>query len=747
MKTSPLNIFVLLPLVLLCGFIHESEAAITAESLGAADAGYGAGGDQYQAAQTFQATLSGKVGGVTVYLADSGQPDPTFVTVTLTEVTGGVPGAVLGSATIVSPLTQVSSAAFTADFSSQSILLAQGTNYALTISTPDSIRVRGDVGDPYPDGSGFFSSDSGTNWIPWGDGDFNFQVQVLPEQRDDRLIAVDSRDGELFRLDRSSGVVSDPVLLPYNFRDPDLDAYRGMAWHPGADAYYVLVGASDGRPILATMDPNDGSFSPIAPVGVHKTPGGSPSLTFGPAPDYTLYLITGGSASTTPNSIYTIDPTTGEATPTGWTTAGLSAHAIEYNPADGFLYHFYNTVEGGGGSPGLEKIDITNGTATTIPLTGAVYGKVSGLAYLSNAFYVVGNSAKTLHTVTPTGDVTLVGSLADKFQNLASDGSSLYGLARGTGSGLREIDPADGSTLSNVALGPPPYYRRMKGLARDPVSGVLYGLTYPDYPATNNNRSVQLVQVDPLSGTFTQTLTLSVINLADLAFDDAGVLYGLAANPPSGPLDPGELEGGTIATINLSNGTVTAQPWATAKNPFLDQAIAFNSDNGLLYRVYPKPNDADLILMESIDPSSGSITPIGTVLTGQTGRSPSALTYDPTAGLFYLSLSDAFYSLTTGGTATLINVDLASLHDAHGLAIEPRLTLTSFSVDGAGATIGFTSVENREYGLYGSTNLIDWAPVAGFENIPATAPENTETNVPLPSSTKGFYRVGAPVGN
>ena len=59
-------------------------------------------------------------------------------------------------------------------------------------------------------------------------------------------------------------------------------------------------------------------------------------------------------------------------------------------------------------------------------------------------------------------------------------------------------------------------------------------------------------------------------------------------------------------------------------------------------------------------------------------------------------------------------------------------------------TISFESVLNREYGLYSSTNLVNWVPVPGFECISGNPPINTETGIPLPSSNRGFFRLGAP---
>ena len=154
------------------------EPGVTAENVGMAQAGYGAGGDQYQAAQTFKARLSGHVGEVTVLLSSGGEATP-FVTIALTEVVGGLPGVVLGTADIVSPTLDGTPTRFSADFSGQDIFLTQGTDYALTVSTPGSVVVRGFDGDPYSDGSGFVSYDFGATWFPFlVSGDFYFRVKV-----------------------------------------------------------------------------------------------------------------------------------------------------------------------------------------------------------------------------------------------------------------------------------------------------------------------------------------------------------------------------------------------------------------------------------------------------------------------------------------------------------------------------------------------------------------------------------------
>ena len=49
----------------------------------------------------------------------------------------------------------------------------------------------------------------------------------------DRLVGADRNDGVLFDLDPAIGVVSNPVLLPYRYGNPETCNYDGMTRHPG----------------------------------------------------------------------------------------------------------------------------------------------------------------------------------------------------------------------------------------------------------------------------------------------------------------------------------------------------------------------------------------------------------------------------------------------------------------------------------------------------------------------------------
>lgn len=543
--------------------------------------------------------------------------------------------------------------------------------------------------------------------------------------------ASNSADG-LFIIDSMTGETSASTRLDYQYDTPTSGSHRAMARHPGTGVFYVLTGRTNSWPILATLDPDDGTLSPIAAIGESKTPGTSVSITFGPAPDYTLYLITGGS----PGKIYSIDIRTGAATPTEWVTQGSGAHAIQYHRDNGELYHFYG-VEGGG-SPGLESIDLNTGVATAIPLTGDLYNKASGLAYLNGLLYLVDADSNVLHSVTESGVVTAMWTVSDSLRTLAADSTSLYGAADGSNAALHQIDPNTGAYTDTTILGPKPQFRDLDTIARNPATGILYGLTDADYP----NSGVQLVQINPETGAISSPVTLTIENLMDITFSTTGELYGVAGR--SDNMNPNTLLGGTIATIDLDTGVVTAQPWNTSKLDYRHKSLAYNSNDGLLYFITPASSGPQHVMMQTIDPLNGNVTTIGTILS-VTNVDPASMTYDAVNDVLYWCNSDTLYATKPTGQTTAI--DLAQSGMVGIEILPPREQITTFDFSQNGVSLSWDSVQHREYAIYSRANLStgSWQLVEGFNRIIATPPLNTASGIPLPSSNQGFFKIGAAI--
>lgn len=551
----------------------------------------------------------------------------------------------------------------------------------------------------------------------------------------DRLVG--TKRNELVTIDRQTGDLSDFVEI-----DPQIRAFPSSAsaqtYHPTEGLHYLITGGSTTQQ-LVVFDSSTGLTSSACTIDEIAEHGAS--IDFGSMADgYPLYLVGGGS-NPDPGAIYIVDTATGDAVDTGWATAGVGGHSIAFNSSDGYLYHFYNTSDGGGGSPGLEKINTDTGVITPVPLSGTVFGVCNGVAYQDGVFYVVQKSTKQLYSVTPAGVVSLLGTLPDNVTSLGSDGSTLF--TAGPDSSIKGIDTTTATYSSSVAVtnGNPSTRFSMEALARDPTTGILYMVAKRNYPGDTNLDSIY--QLDPLTGKLTNEVYLSVDSLSGFVFLPDGTLYATseAFNPPG----PNELTPGTIATVNLSNGSVTALPWPTTLSNGRPQVLAYNDNDGKIYRVYRKLlDDADEVFMEAIDTGTGVPSPVGFLdgLEESFTATPFDMTYDSKAELFYLAAQ------SVGVHAVTPQAEYAQIADSsprfYGLEIEPDLEITSFSVNGT-ASIDFKSVSGREYGLYSTTNLIDWEPVTGFDCITATPPVNTASGVALPSAEKGFFRLGPPV--
>jgi hypothetical protein len=172
------------------------------------------------------------------------------------------------------------------------------------------------------------------------------------------------------------------------------------------------------------------------------------------------------------------------------------------------------------------------------------------------------------------------------------------------------------------------------GMALDPISGDVFVLA-------KVGSSIILATIDLSTGDLTQRASFTE-KFAGIAFDDAGVLYGITGDGSNTPE--------TLYSINPNTGaiTMTAQPGIGSDG----EAIAFNPSNGLLYR-YGGSN-----VFQSIDPGTGTVTDIFT--TGATLQNAAhALVYNN--GSFVLSAGTQIFQLSVNGTLALLT-DLPGFH-------------------------------------------------------------------------------------
>jgi hypothetical protein len=213
---------------------------------------------------------------------------------------------------------------------------------------------------------------------------------------------------------------------------------------------------------------------------------------------------------------------------------------------------------------------------------------------------------------------------------------------------LRTIDAADGSTFvdanvvitlsGEIVLG-------SNGLARDPQTGTIYAILKLLGVPTR-----ELATLDPDTGVAT-----SVGNTGDkfatIAFASDGTLYGITGD---GAAEPQKLY--TLSKVDATP-TFVANFGVPEEGVTDGEALAFNPDDGLLYRAsgIGPPNTAEIF--ETIEP--GTLAVVNIPLSGFDYEQLTALA--KVGGGFYAGdLGDAlvdmprFFCITTGGAVTFL---------------------------------------------------------------------------------------------
>jgi DNA-binding beta-propeller fold protein YncE len=172
------------------------------------------------------------------------------------------------------------------------------------------------------------------------------------------------------------------------------------------------------------------------------------------------------------------------------------------------------------------------------------------------------------------------------------------------------------------------------GMALDPLSGEVFVLA-------KVGSDIRLATMDLGTGVLTQRATFTE-KFAGIAFDAAGTLYGITGDGSDTPE--------TLYAIDPNSGALSlvAQPGTGSDG----EAIAFNPDNGLLYR-YGGDN-----IFQSIAPSTGTVTDIftnGAVIPALSH----ALVYN--GGSFILCAETTIYQVSQSGTT----LQIASLPGDH----------------------------------------------------------------------------------
>lgn len=199
----------------------------------------------------------------------------------------------------------------------------------------------------------------------------------------------------------------------------------------------VLYSAgTDGN--LYTLNPATGDATPPTGVLLHNNTGNGFSIT-GLAYDASTRTLYGATASgsNSPNTLVTINPTTGVVSQVGigtQFTAGGTMSDIVYVPNNGIIYGWGQ----GSGNGGLYTIDTSTGAATLVKADASTGG---GLAVnTAGSLYVTPDGTNSLFVINDkgTGTTSFVANLSGfgtgNIDALAFNGSTLLGLRQATDS-------------------------------------------------------------------------------------------------------------------------------------------------------------------------------------------------------------------------------------------------------------------------------------------------------------------------
>ena len=176
------------------------------------------------------------------------------------------------------------------------------------------------------------------------------------------------------------------------------------------------------------------------------------------------------------------------------------------------------------------------------------------------------------------------------------------------------------------------------GLAAHPISGQLYGVFYIGRFGSIRPPP-QLARVDLRTGELTLIGDAQDGGIVlGLAFDGAGTLYAVAADPGFGP--------GRLLTLSLTDATATVV--ATLGTNLRHETIAYAPIDGRLYHA------ADAVF-EALDLDDPTSPPTNVPLSGATFSSLQSLGWDPAAAAFLGAENEgALYRVTVSGEVTRI---------------------------------------------------------------------------------------------
>ena len=262
-------------------------------------------------------------------------------------------------------------------------------------------------------------------------------LATMSQVRADFLYSGSRDDNLLNVIDPSDASTLDAITL--SLPGEAIVATRGLAAHPVTGILWALLDLdSQSLHELVTIDPVTGA---VTDIGTIDSSNSTQGLAFAAAGtlyriDSTADLVTLSLADASSTFVKTL-------TDTGFW------HEIAFNPLDGMMYHRSGAF--------FEKLDLGTLALTTIP--GPIQAIPTGLTFSSAAGGVILAQFEDLHSLTPAGAETSIGSMDHNSGGLAFSSralpspslpASLYGID--FNGFLWTIDPLTGSGRLMVAL-------------------------------------------------------------------------------------------------------------------------------------------------------------------------------------------------------------------------------------------------------------------------------------------------------
>lgn len=475
--------------------------------------------------------------------------------------------------------------------------------------------------------------------------------------------AINSGDNTLYSVDPITGATLNTVTMA--LAGKTITGGTGLAVNPVDGKLYALLGIS-GVPtrVLCTVDPATGAVTEIGPADDGSGTQQMAEMTF--TANGTLWAASGTNGNN-PNSLFTLDTSTGAATLLTGMTPSQYGQFLTFNPADGLLYHgSYDTPMV------FETIDPANplNPPVSIGLTGNVPGEPTAGTYWNGYFifasfqdlYLVrkdGVAAKMLTIATPQAKGLALGGTAPAcpatLYATAHNGPNKPGAFDAVDI-FFNVDPATGAAAAVGPVG----FTHVGGMDFD-STGTLYAAGQ-----TMDTGTQVLLKIDPCTGNGTQIGATGVGSLQDVSVrptDDT--LFGM--------------DGGNGHLVTLSKSTGAATVVGSTGAPFnAGLGMTFDATAANLYF-------ADSQQLYTLDAATGTGTPTVSLTFPPPGAANdrfTAMDTNPFSGVIYGSEASGFPANTTY---------LSTLDPTTGNATIIGQTETGIDALAFGSGLGYTA--------------------------------------------------------